>query len=84
MTQYYAAYYSGAHGVMVVYDRTDAESMCNVDSWITEVIHYARDPVKVLVVGNKSDLNRHIQVSAERELLEVSATKQSLSTRHCA
>ncbi|EPS98399.1 hypothetical protein FOMPIDRAFT_1031548 [Fomitopsis schrenkii] len=51
-----AAYYRGAHGIVVVYDVTDPDSFTNVKSWLTEIERYASETVKRLLIGNKSDL----------------------------
>jgi len=63
-----AAYYRGAHGIVVVYDVTDNESFENVKGWLTEIDRYASENVKKLLIGNKSDL-------VERKVVEYSAAK---------
>lgn len=59
------SYYRGAHGIVIVYDISDKESFLNVRNWIAEVNKYASDNVKLLLVGNKCDLQKERQVSIE-------------------
>eukprot|EP01064_Diplonema_japonicum_P023057 TRINITY_DN33512_c0_g1_i1.p2 TRINITY_DN33512_c0_g1~~TRINITY_DN33512_c0_g1_i1.p2 ORF type:complete len:204 (+),score=52.28 TRINITY_DN33512_c0_g1_i1:50-661(+) len=51
-----ASYYRGAHGIIIVYDVTDAETFNNVKTWLKEIEKYATDNVSKLLVGNKSDM----------------------------
>jgi Ras-related protein Rab-1A len=59
------SYYRGSHGIVIVYDITDKESFLNVRNWLEEVHKYASDNVKILLVGNKCDLQNHRQVSIQ-------------------
>ncbi|GBE82815.1 GTP-binding protein [Sparassis crispa] len=63
-----AAYYRGAHGIVVVYDVTDQDSFENVKGWLTEIERYASENVKKLLLGNKSDL-------VERKIVQYSVAK---------
>ncbi|OCH85465.1 GTP-binding protein ypt1 [Obba rivulosa] len=64
-----AAYYRGAHGIVVVYDVTDNDSFANVKGWLQEIDRYASEGVKKLLLGNKSDL-------VERKVIAYSTAKE--------
>ena len=61
-----SSYYRGAHGIIVVYDVTDADSFNNVKQWLHEIDRYAAENVNKLLVGNKSDLTAKRVVSTEQ------------------
>lgn len=61
-----SSYYRGAHGIIVVYDITDAESFNNVKQWLSEIDRYASEGVNKLLVGNKNDLAPKRAVAAEQ------------------
>ena len=58
--------YTGAHGIIVVYDTTDLESFNNVKQWLHEIDRYASENVNKLLVGNKSDLTSKRAVSFDQ------------------
>jgi Ras-related protein Rab-1A len=57
-----SSYYRGAHGIIVVYDVTEAESFNNIKQWLHEIDRYACEGVNRLLVGNKCDLTTKRQV----------------------
>ena len=61
-----SSYYRGAHGIIVVYDVTDADSFNNVKQWLHEIDRYAAENVNKLLVGNKSDLTSKRVVTTEQ------------------
>jgi len=60
-----SSYYRGAHGVIVSYDITNQSSFEGVQKWIAEIERYSSKRVKVLLLGNKMDLNAQRQVTLE-------------------
>ncbi|EJF56281.1 GTP-binding protein ypt1 [Dichomitus squalens] len=68
-----AAYYRGAHGIIMVYDVTDGETFSNVKGWMQEIERYASEGVKKLIIGNKSDL-------VEKKVVEYSLAKDFADT----
>ena len=59
-----SAYYRGADGIIMVYDKTSRKSFDNVDEWIGEVDKYANDNTVKILLGNKCDLE---EVVSEKE-----------------
>ena len=55
-------YYRHAIGVMLVYDISCRESFENLERWLVELRDHADDKIKVVLVGNKSDLDNQRQV----------------------
>ena len=61
-----SSYYRGAQGIIIVYDISNVDTFKNVKMWITECERYAATNVKIIIVGNKSDIsenNRQVQYS---------------------
>jgi Ras-related protein Rab-1A len=58
-----AAYYKGAHGIILVFDITDRDTFNNINSWIGEIRKHAGPNVVRLLVGNKCDLDSDRKVT---------------------
>ena len=48
-------YYKGAHGIILTYDVTDANSFKNIRNWIKQIEANAQTSVKKFLIGNKCD-----------------------------
>ena len=59
-----STYYRGTHGVIVVYDVTNADSFVNVKRWLQEIDQNC-DVVNRILVGNKNDCPDKKVVSTE-------------------
>jgi len=51
-------YYRHAIGVMLVYDISERDSFENLERWLVELRDHADEKIKVILVGNKSDLDQ--------------------------
>ena len=63
-----AAYYKGAKGALIVYDITQKDSFENINKWMSEVRDKSSKDLKIMIVGNKTDLVNERQVSTEEAL----------------
>lgn len=50
------SYYHGANCALLVFDKTCRSSFKNVQAWLTDVKNLCADDVKIILVGNKKDL----------------------------
>ena len=55
-----ARYYRGTVGALVVYDLTKPQTFHNLDKWLEELKEHAESSVRIMLVGNKTDL-RHLR-----------------------
>lgn len=58
-------YYRNAHGAIVVYDITAADSLENAKNWIRELQRHADSNITIALVGNKLDLDEQRAVPTE-------------------
>lgn len=61
-----AQYYRRAQGIMLVYDITHEQSFANVSKWLRNIEENAVEDVKLVLVGNKVDLEDQRQVTVKR------------------
>lgn len=70
-----SAYYKGAHGIIIVYDITNPDTFTNCDMWLKEVEKNAHSQAIKILVGTKSDLAEHRNVSL--------SDAQLFADKHC-
>ena len=58
-------YFQGARGALVVFDITSRSSFENIESWLKDIKRTACRDVKLMLIGNKSDMNEERAVSIE-------------------
>ena len=61
-----SAYYRGANGAIIVYDITSENSFKNIETWISEVKGRSSNNLKIMIIGNKMDLQDKRKVSTEK------------------
>jgi small GTP-binding protein len=60
-----SAYYKGASGAIIVYDVTSSTTFNNVEKWLQEIKERASRDIKIIMVGNKTDLENKRVISKE-------------------
>ena len=68
-----AAYFRGAHGIMMVYDLTDRQSFDKIKYWNAQIEKHCHCSVCKILVGNKADLsdtNRQITSEDAKNLCD--------------
>ena len=73
-----AAYYKGAKGALIVYDTTQRTSYENIDKWMVEIKDKASKDMKLMIVGNKTDLKDSRQVDTNEALQKAKDLEASL------
>ena len=58
-------YYQSSDGFIIVYDITNSESFQTLDYWIEEIKSNSHEFTKMIMVGNKCDLEEERQVKKE-------------------
>ncbi|MFW9882123.1 MAG: Rab family GTPase [Candidatus Thorarchaeota archaeon] len=55
-------YLEGANGALLVYDMTDKKTFEKLDEWV-QSFRDARDDAPIILIGNKSDLKKQININ---------------------
>jgi small GTP-binding protein len=56
------AYYRGAHGILLVFDVSNPDTFAQSQGWMNSIRENITDPVSIVLVGNKCDLERAVTV----------------------
>ena len=57
------AYYNGAHGVLIIIDLCNKESIEQIDFWINEIKKHSSSNIIMYIIGNKADLEHKRVIS---------------------
>jgi GTPase SAR1 family protein len=61
-----AAYYRNASGAFLVYDISRGPTFKSLDKWLEDLRSHVDPEVPIIVVGNKSDLREHREVTQDQ------------------
>ena len=53
-----SCHYRNARGTIIVYDVTNRESFENIERWLSDTRQLACEDCKILVLGNKTDIDK--------------------------
>lgn len=62
------AYYRGSHGVLAIFDITDRIAFENLTDWLKDIRKERGNDIRILIVGNKTDLEESRVISKEEGL----------------
>ena len=60
-----SAYYKGASGAIIVYDVTSSTTFNNIEKWLQEIKERTSRDIKIIMIGNKTDLENKRVISKE-------------------
>ncbi len=75
------SYYKGAAAVILVYDITNADSFKNIADWYHDIQKNCADTIDIVVVGNKSDLDK--KTAVDKQLVENFIEKNNIKYPYC-
>ena len=59
-------YFNNQDGIILIYDITDKDSFEQIISWIKDIKNHNFEKIKLILVGNKCDLNNERKVSIDK------------------
>lgn len=54
-----SSYYKASKGCILMYDITRRETFKNIDKWMNEIIKYSGSDMRIILVGNKIDIEKN-------------------------
>ena len=78
-----SAYYRGADGIILVYDKTKRDTFDHVEEWLSEVEKFSDEHTVKFIIGNKSDMEEVVTAEegeAKAEKLKVNFIETSAKT----
>ena len=73
-------FYRNANGIIIVFDVTNRKSFDCIKEWIQNIRDYANKEIKVILVGNKNDLDRDV---SDKEAISL-ATSLNINYFDCS
>lgn len=61
-------YFKGSNGALGVYDLTDIQSLLKLPGWVSSIKKSVKKSIPMLILGNKSDLERQVEKSEAEDL----------------
>ncbi|MHA1104808.1 MAG: GTP-binding protein [Promethearchaeota archaeon] len=61
-------YFKGSNGALGVYDLTNPQSLLKLPGWISSIKKSVKKTIPMIILGNKSDLERQVERSEAEDL----------------
>ncbi|MHA1669093.1 MAG: Rab family GTPase [Promethearchaeota archaeon] len=61
-------YFKGSNGALGVYDLTNSQSLLKLPGWISSIKKSVKKAIPMIILGNKSDLERQVDRSEAEDL----------------
>ncbi len=61
-------YFKGSNGALGVFDLTNPQSLLKLPGWISSIKKSVKKTIPMIIIGNKSDLERQVERSEAEDL----------------